>query len=101
MDTITILNLRPFFAFRRVLLPLALPSILNGIKIAIVLNIGTATLGAIIGAGGYGQLIIKGIRLDSLEFILAGAIPAAFLAVVAQVLCSLLEKKLVSPGLSI
>src|SRR5690606_19671022 len=58
------LGLPPGFRLRRVELPLALRSILAGVKIAAVVNVGTATLGALIGAGGYGQPILTGIRLD-------------------------------------
>lgn len=80
-------------------LPLALPSILSGIKTAAVINVGTATIGALIGAGGYGAPILTGIRLSSIPLILQGAIPAAAMAVLAQWVFGLLEKKLVSPGL--
>ena len=65
-------------------LPLASHSILAGIKTAAVINIGTATLAALIGAGGYGQPILTGIRLDDTSLILEGAIPAALLALLAQ-----------------
>jgi len=69
---------------RHVELPLALGSILAGIKTAAVINVGTATLGALIGAGGYGQPILTGIRLDDVGLILEGAIPAAALALLVQ-----------------
>ena len=65
---------------RLVELPIAVPSILAGIKTSAVINVGTATLGALIGAGGYGQPILTGIRLDNMALILEGAIPAALLA---------------------
>jgi len=71
---------------RRVDLPLAATSIMASIKTAAVINIGTATLGALIGAGGYGQPILTGIRLDDTALILEGAIPAALLALIAQAL---------------
>jgi osmoprotectant transport system permease protein len=61
--------------------PLAAVSILGGIKTAAVINIDAATLGALIGAGGYGQPILSGIRLDDAGLILEGAVPAAALAV--------------------
>ena len=60
-------------------LPLATRAILAGIKTSAVINVGTATLGALIGAGGYGQPILTGIRLDDTGLILQGAIPAAAL----------------------
>ncbi|HTV84434.1 MAG TPA: glycine betaine ABC transporter substrate-binding protein [Dyella sp.] len=69
---------------RRVELPMAMRSILAGVKTAAVINVGTATLGALIGAGGYGQPIVTGIRLDDIGLILEGAIPAAVLALIVQ-----------------
>src|SRR3546814_1858265 len=63
---------------------LALRTILAGIKTAAVINVGTATLGALIGAGGYGQPILAGIRLDDIGLILEGAVPAALLALLVQ-----------------
>ncbi len=80
-------------------LPLALPSILSGIKTAAVINVGTATIGALIGAGGYGAPILTGIRLSSVPLILQGAIPAAVMAVAVQFGFGMLERSLVSPGL--
>lgn len=80
-------------------LPLAMPSILAGIKTAAVINVGTATIGALIGAGGYGAPILTGIRLYSIPLILQGAIPAAVLALVVQYGFGKLEKYFVSPGL--
>lgn len=78
---------------RYVELPLAARSILAGIKTAAVINVGTATLGALIGAGGYGQPILTGIRLDDLGLILEGAIPAAMLALMVQAGFGLLERR--------
>jgi osmoprotectant transport system permease protein len=69
---------------RYVELPLAARSILAGIRTAAVINVGTATLGALIGAGGYGQPILTGIRLDDTNLILEGAVPAALLALLVQ-----------------
>ncbi|MEM1069493.1 MAG: glycine betaine ABC transporter substrate-binding protein [Planctomycetota bacterium] len=85
----------------RIELPLASPSILAGIKTAAVLNIGFATLGALIGAGGYGQPIITGIRLNKMYLILEGAIPAALLALLVQLGFDLFEKWFVPRGLRI
>ncbi len=84
---------------RRIELPLASPSILGGIKTSAVINVGTATLGALIGAGGYGQPILTGIRLDDLGLILEGAIPAAGLAVAVQGIFDLAERSFVPKGL--
>lgn len=83
----------------RVELPLAMGSILAGVKTAAIIDVGTATLGAIIGAGGYGQPILVGIRRDDLSIILEGAIPAALLAILVQVLFEGLERLLVPRGL--
>ena len=55
-------------------------SILSGIKTAAVINVGTATIGALIGAGGYGEPILAGLRLYDVPLILQGAIPAALMA---------------------
>lgn len=86
---------------RFVELPLAARSILTGIKTAAVINVGTATLGALIGAGGYGQPILTGIRLDDMGLILEGAIPAAVLAILVQTMFDLLEKAIVPHGLRV
>lgn len=84
---------------RLIELPLASRSILAGIKTSAVINVGTATLGALIGAGGYGQPILTGIRLDDVGLILQGAIPAAALALLAQGGFELLERVVVPRGL--
>lgn len=84
---------------RLIELPLASQSILAGIKTSAVINVGTATIGALIGAGGYGQPILTGIRLADISLILQGAIPAAILALVVQAGFGLLEKYLVPRGL--
>ncbi|MPY72050.1 MAG: ABC transporter permease subunit [Alphaproteobacteria bacterium] len=84
---------------RLVELPLAAPSILAGIKTSAVINVGTATLGALIGAGGYGQPILTGIRLDNLGLILEGAVPAALLALLVQGAFELAERRVVPKGL--
>lgn len=80
-------------------LPMATRSILAGIKISAVINVGTATLGALIGAGGYGQPILTGIRLNKISLILEGAIPASVLALLMQGLFELTEWLLISKGL--
>jgi len=84
---------------RLIELPLASPTILAGIKTSAVINVGTATLGALIGAGGYGQPILTGIRLANVGLILEGAVPAALLALGAQAAFELLEPVLVPRGL--
>jgi osmoprotectant transport system permease protein len=80
-------------------LPLASPAILAGIKTSAVINIGTATLGALIGAGGYGQPIQTGLQMNDHREILFGAIPAAVLALGVQGLFELAERYLVPRGL--
>lgn len=84
---------------RRIELPLALPSLLAGIKTAAVINVGAATLGALIGAGGLGQPILTGIRLDNVGLIFEGAIPAALLALAVTALFDLIERRLTPRGL--
>ena len=84
---------------RLVDLPMASRAILAGIKISAVINVGTATLGALIGAVCYGQPILTGIRLNDTGLILQGAIPAAVLALVVQGLFDLVERVLVPKGL--
>ncbi len=69
---------------RLVEVPLALPSILAGIKTSAVINVGTATIAAFIGAGGYGERIASGLALNDNVTLLAGAIPAAALALLVQ-----------------
>lgn len=93
------LGLSDLAKLRRIELPLAAPSILAGIKTAVVINIGTATLGALIGAGGLGQPILTGIRLADTGLILEGAVPAALLALAAQALFDALERWVVPRGL--
>jgi osmoprotectant transport system permease protein len=80
-------------------LPMASPAILAGLETAAIINIGTATLGALIGAGGYGQPIFTGVRLDNFGLILEGAVPAALMALAAQGLFALAEAWLVPRGL--
>ena len=78
--------------WRLVDLPLALPVVLAGIKTAAVLTVGTATIAAFIGAGGYGERIAQGLALNDSAALLAGAIPAAVLALMTQVLFGLAER---------
>jgi len=78
----------------RVRFPLALSIILAGIRTATIITIGIATIGAAIGAGGLGTFIFRGVALVSDSLILAGAIPAALLALIADFLLGLLERRL-------
>ena len=84
---------------RLIELPLASRGILAGIKTAAVINVGTATLGGFIGAGGYGEAIFAGIRRQDNLQILSGAIPAALLALLLQGAFELAERGLVPKGL--
>lgn len=93
------LGLTDWARLRLIELPLAARSILAGIKTSAVINVGTATLGALIGAGGYGQPILTGIRLDDVGLILQGAIPAAVMALAVHGIFELGERRLVSRGL--
>lgn len=95
MESAYALGLPNSVVLKKIELPLALPSILAGIKTSAVINVGTATLGALIGAGGYGQPILTGIRLDDTSLILQGAIPAAILALLVQGIFDLVERKYV------
>jgi len=69
---------------RLVQLPLALPTLLAGVKTAAVINVGTATVAAFIGAGGLGERIVAGLAVNDTDAMLAGALPAALLALVVQ-----------------
>jgi len=73
--------------------PLALPSILAGIKTSAVINVGTATIAAFIGAGGYGERIASGLALNDNVTLLAGAIPAAALALLIQGVFEVCERQ--------
>jgi len=79
---------------KKVRLPLAAPLIMAGIRTALTINIGTATLAAFIGAGGLGESIITGINLNDNSLILQGAIPAAILALLADWGMGIIEKRL-------
>jgi osmoprotectant transport system permease protein len=80
---------------RHVYLPLALPHVLTGLRIAAVVSIGTATLAAFIGAGGLGEPIVTGLSLNDTRMILQGAIPAALLAVLTELLFEGMERLLI------
>jgi osmoprotectant transport system permease protein len=83
----------------KVVLPLASPTLLAGIKTATIVSIGTATLAALVGAGGYGAPIVSGLALNDVPTILTGAIPAALMALVAHGLFELLGLVLIPAGL--
>lgn len=87
-------------ALFRVEIPLSARIILAGVRTSVVINIGTAMIGAVIGAGGLGSPIIAGLVQDNLAFILEGAIPAAMLAVLADQLLANIEGSFAYPGQS-
>jgi len=77
----------------RVELPLASPTILAGVRTAAVINVGSATLGGFIGAGGYGEPILRGLDKFDIPLMLEGAIPAAVMAIAAEALFGLAERR--------
>jgi osmoprotectant transport system permease protein len=83
----------------RIVLPLASPMLLAGIKTATIVSIGTATLAALVGAGGYGAPIISGLSLNDVPTILTGAIPAALMAWFAHAFFEVLGKVLIPSAL--
>ncbi|GGC35384.1 amino acid ABC transporter permease [Novosphingobium marinum] len=99
IDSADALGLSRAARLRRIELPLALPTIMAGIKTAAVIAVGLATLGAIIGAGGYGQPILTGIRLNDTGTILEGAIPAAAMALAFEMLFNLVQRRVTPRGL--
>ena len=74
-------------------LPLATPTILAGVKTSAVINVGTATIAAFIGAGGYGERIVQGLALNDHTILIAGALPAAALALLVQGAFELAERR--------
>ncbi len=93
------LGLEPAAQLTKVYLPMASRTILAGIKTSVIINVGTATLAALIGAGGLGEPIISGLALDNTEVILQGAVPAALLAILVQVCFDGLERLIIPRGL--
>ncbi len=87
------LGLSPGASLRRVELPLALPTILAGVQTSAVINVGTATIAAFVGAGGYGERIVSGLALNDSATMLAGAVPAAALALLVQGAFELAERR--------
>lgn len=93
------MGMRPRELLRRVQLPLALPTIMAGIRTSAVISVGVATLAAFIGAGGLGQLIVEGLYLNYGAMIWLGAIPAAGLAIATDQMLGIVQTKLRSPGI--
>ncbi|MGH8796007.1 MAG: ABC transporter permease, partial [Caldimonas sp.] len=87
------LGLTPRQTLAQVQLPLAAPTISAGIKTAAVINVGTATMAAFIGAGGFGERIVAGLAVNDNATMLAGALPAALLALLVQAGFDLAERR--------
>jgi len=98
-DSATALGLREGARLRYIELPLAARTILAGVKTSAVINVGTATIAAFIGAGGYGERIVAGLAVNDHALLLAGAIPAAAMALLIQSLFDLMDRHLISEGL--
>ncbi len=98
-DSALALGLPAGARLRLVELPLATRSIVTGIKTSAVINVGTATIAAFIGAGGYGERITTGLALNDNAMLLAGAVPAAVLALLVNALFELLDRRLIPAGL--
>jgi osmoprotectant transport system permease protein len=94
-----VLGLDRWQRLRRIELPLASLSIMAGIKTSAVWTVGTATLAAFIGGGGYGELIVRGLALDDVSLILSGAVPAALMALVIHGAFELLDAVVIPRGL--
>ena len=91
----TAMGLTRIQRLRLVEIPLAMPMILAGIRTAAVINVGTATLAAFIGAGGLGEFIVTGLALNNTSLILKGAIPAALLAIILELIFEAIEWMLI------
>ena len=92
-DAASSLGMTPSQCLRHVQLPLAMPTLLAGVKTAAVINVGTATMAAFIGAGGFGERIVAGLAVNDSTAMLAGALPAAALALVVQALFDTVERR--------
>lgn len=88
------MGMTPGQIFLQIELPLAFPLILAGLRVALVTAIGVATIGVFVGSGGLGVLIYRGLQILDIQTMLAGAIPAALLAVLVEIVLSLLERRL-------
>lgn len=94
----TAMGMTPWQILREVQLPLALPSIVAGIRVAAVIGVGTATIAAAVGAGGLGEYIFRGLSMVDSTVILAGAVPAALLALAVDGSLTLVERGLRQGG---
>jgi len=94
----TAMGMTPGQLMTRVELPLALPSIVAGIRVAAVIGVGTATIAAAVGAGGFGEYIFRGLSMVDSTVILAGAVPSAVLALTIDGVLTLVERGLRKSG---
>jgi len=99
VNAATALGMTPTQVLRLVRLPLATPVIISGIRTAAVINVGTATLAAFIGAGGLGDPIVAGLALADTRMVLSGAIPAALLALVVDQVIAFVARVLTPRGI--
>lgn len=99
MDMAKQLGMNRWQMLWHVQVPISLPYVLAGVKTSTITAIGTATLAALIGAGGFGTPILAGLALNDYTTIMEGAIPVCLMAFVVQMIFQYMEKKLVSPGL--
>jgi osmoprotectant transport system permease protein len=93
-ESATAMGMTPRQILWQVELPLAVPSIVAGLRIATVTSIGTATIAAFIGAGGLGVFLVRGISMMDKQALLAGAVPAALMALLADEGLEWIERKL-------
>ena len=99
LEIAEVLGLGPLRRLARIELPLASVSIMAGIKTSTVMTVGTATLAAFIGGGGYGTLIVRGLALDDVGTILAGPVPAAAMALLFHAGFELVDRIAIPRGL--
>jgi osmoprotectant transport system permease protein len=100
-ESAAVLGLSPSATLWQVELPLASRTILAGIKTTAVMSVGYATLGGLIGAGGFGQPITEGLAADDARLMMEGAVPAAILALLVKLLFELVERWIVPKGLRV
>ncbi|MFW5887477.1 MAG: ABC transporter permease subunit, partial [Bacteriovoracia bacterium] len=98
-ETATGMGLTSWEVLFKIELPMALPFVMAGIRTSTVILVGTATLAALVGGGGLGDPIFRGISSVNTSLILLGAVPTALLAIILDRFLLYLERKLISPGL--
>jgi osmoprotectant transport system permease protein len=87
------LGLHGFFKLRKIEFPMAQPAIWAGLQTSLITTVASATLAALIGAGGYGKKIIAGLAVNDMRIVLMGAIPSAVMALIFQFICHRLSQK--------